>query len=396
MKSSKYKVMAAVLMTAASSASLAEDNGDQGQASKALAGRYYLAPLASYTLADSKRGTDDGVGGALAVGKQLSEGFSLELSAVYTVYGASQGGSSTKLSAVQTNVLFFPGQMNFYGLLGMGFGEVRAQPGAQDRYANSLWNAGVGYLLGPFDLGFGGIALRMEALFRGDSHSQKQLADSSNGAFREAAFNIGLMIPIGSVAAVPGEPQQTVAVVPVAETADSDADGVADASDQCPGTAAAAVVDAAGCEAGTPAAAAAVATVAEAASTEATPDCKPPEPGQAITEQGCAAPNRLTLTGIDFDSRDTQLSAKAQKILDELAEGLQASPKVRLAIHGVVQDGGDADQEHQLAGQRAQRVSEYLVGKGVNAERIAAVDAGTAAADMLPGAGGQVQITILQ
>jgi OOP family OmpA-OmpF porin len=46
--------------------------------------RWYVSPFASYTWADSDRGTDDGNGWGLAVGKPINEWFNLELRASYT------------------------------------------------------------------------------------------------------------------------------------------------------------------------------------------------------------------------------------------------------------------------------------------------------------------------
>lgn len=387
MKISFSRVAAAALMTMSSAASIADDGSESGKAAGAIEGRFYLSPMASYTIADSKRGTDDGIGGALSLGKQLSNGFALELSGVYTAYGAKQGGSSAKLTAGQANVLFFPGQMNFYGLLGMGFGEVRSQPGATEKYSNSLWNAGMGYLIGPFNLGVQGISLRVEALFRADSHAEKQVGETTNNSFREASFNVGLLIPIGAAAKEVAAPEETVAVVPVAGPADSDGDGVADEADQCPGSEAGSAVAANGC-----AAAAQDSGTAEApgAAADSSSECKLPEPGQAVTEQGCAAPNTLSLSGVSFDQDKAELTEKAKKILDELAEGLQASPKIRIEVDGYAQSSGDEAQDKQLSEQRAKVVSDYLVGRGVDAGRISAIGLG-AVADM----GSRVEIKVL-
>ena len=46
--------------------------------------RWYLLPFASYTWADSARGTDDGVGWGFAVGKPINEWLNLELRGTYT------------------------------------------------------------------------------------------------------------------------------------------------------------------------------------------------------------------------------------------------------------------------------------------------------------------------
>ncbi|RKT44884.1 outer membrane beta-barrel protein [Thiocapsa rosea] len=46
--------------------------------------RWYIAPFAAYTWADQGRGTDDGVGYGLSVGKPINEWFNLELRGTFT------------------------------------------------------------------------------------------------------------------------------------------------------------------------------------------------------------------------------------------------------------------------------------------------------------------------
>ncbi|MEW6466287.1 MAG: hypothetical protein AB1434_10355, partial [Pseudomonadota bacterium] len=58
-------LLAACLGGALPGVSVAQD--DDKTASAAIENRFYVSPMASYTLADPDRGTDDGIGGTLVV-----------------------------------------------------------------------------------------------------------------------------------------------------------------------------------------------------------------------------------------------------------------------------------------------------------------------------------------
>lgn len=54
--------------------------------------RSYVAPMASYVFADDDRGTDDAVGGALAIGRRLSPYVGLELRGSSSIMVRSRKG----------------------------------------------------------------------------------------------------------------------------------------------------------------------------------------------------------------------------------------------------------------------------------------------------------------
>jgi len=67
-------------------------------ASVAIADRFYVSPMATYTLADSDRGTKNGLGGTVAIGKQFQQRFAFELAAHYASFKAdANGADSAKL-----------------------------------------------------------------------------------------------------------------------------------------------------------------------------------------------------------------------------------------------------------------------------------------------------------
>ena len=86
----------AVLAAAASASVFAQDDAsggasassgpDLGTSRGAIANRIYIAPMASHVWEDSERQTDDGWGGTLAIGKQLSDRFMVEVNGFYQEY----------------------------------------------------------------------------------------------------------------------------------------------------------------------------------------------------------------------------------------------------------------------------------------------------------------------
>ncbi|HYN77275.1 MAG TPA: OmpA family protein [Lamprocystis sp. (in: g-proteobacteria)] len=85
--------------------------------------RWYVVPFASWTDADSNRGTDDGFGGGLAIGKPLNERFNLELRATYTNLASKQDlGGDFEVGDVGIDGLFFfsRGRVQPFLLAGIG------------------------------------------------------------------------------------------------------------------------------------------------------------------------------------------------------------------------------------------------------------------------------------
>jgi OOP family OmpA-OmpF porin len=327
----------------------------------AIGGRYYVAPMGSYTLADSHRGTKDGIGGALVVGLQARSDFHVEVAALYSSFKSKSGGKSARLTGGQADAMFFPGGHNFYGLIGLGFGHVSDHPGPTPGYANSMLSAGAGYLVGPFNFIVNGMSIRAEALFRQEFHTYGAVGKTSNNGFSDYVFNLGLMIPIG--AAPPGpaaapEPE-AVQVVPVetapAPVADSDGDGVSDQADQCPDTAAGTAVDEKGCP--QPVAASAA-------------KCEAPQPGQTITLDGCAAGDTIVLRGVNFEFNRDTLTLNAKAVLDGVADALKTASTIRVEVVGHTDSKGSDSYNLKLSEARARSVIRYLTEVGVAADRM--------------------------
>lgn len=338
---------AMLLMSAGASA---QDAMDPSTPNGAIAGRWYVSPMASMTFADNKRNTDDGIGGALLIGKPISPRVNLEGHLFYTGFDGEDGGGDFDLSALGFDVIAFPFDSGLFGIAGLAFGsgdaDVQSGTGSalnDDNEDSIILDAGVGYLIGPFDfLNKGG--LRVEARARFD-----QRTDSGVDDLVEPVISAGLLYPFGEVAPPPVPPEAPLDVVPTAAPADSDGDGVADDLDQCPDTPAGTVVDAVGCPV----------------------EAKLEDLGDRSNLDGAVLGDSFILRGVQFDFDKSDLRPDAKDLLDGVTQKLvETSPEVKIEVGGHTDELGTAEYNQNLSERRAKSVSRYLQAGGVADERM--------------------------
>lgn len=300
-----------------------------------LAQRFYLSPMVNYSFTDNGRLTDNGIGGSVAIGKQYDPYFSFEISAQHSKIDPAE------LTGVGINTLFFPNRASFYGLVGAAYGKVEDQPGLDANYGTALLQLGAGWLFKPFSVFGQQVFMRSEAVYRLDAHGDRRTGTSTgNGrkAFNDAVLGFGLLLPIGKVPA-PVEPPpleaEPAAVVAVIEE-----------------------------PAPEPAPEPAIEPVAAA------PACTPPQPGQAISLEGCAAGDSLVLKGVHFASDKAVLMVDAKTILDSVVDALRARADVQVEIGGHTDSDASEAHNQQLSDRRAKAVMDYLVSKGIDAARL--------------------------
>lgn len=306
-----------------------------GSAMAALGQRWYLAPMFSYTVADSGRSTDDGYGATLAFGKRLSYGLMLELTGFYSRFSQDAPGDNDAAESYGGGIAALVSPLrsfrDLYGIAAVHYGETRGLPGAVPDYESAVFDAGLGYLLQVSDAGS---AVRLEARYRMDVHDEELAGEGGSDEFHDALFSLGLILPLGGNDAPTVESNvDEAAVVPVS-AADDDNDGVANETDQCPGTPAGAVVNEAGCEndedvdgavdrldrcPGTPAG---TQVNEEGCLVQAAPAaCRTPEPGLPMI-QGCAAGQTVVLQGASFEFDRARPADNATLILDGAGDAL--------------------------------------------------------------------------
>jgi outer membrane protein OmpA-like peptidoglycan-associated protein len=150
---------------------------------------------------------------------------------------------------------------------------------------------------------------------------------------------------------------------------DGDGDGVNDDVDQCKDTPAGDKVDEKGCS-----------LPKDGDGDGVTDDkdrCPHTPAGVKVDEEGCQvlfepAKKSLILEGVNFETGKAELTPESQAILDGVAESLVANEEIKVQVGGHTDNTGSAALNKRLSAARAETVRQYLVSKGVAAERLTA------------------------
>ena len=178
------------------------------------------------------------------------------------------------------------------------------------------------------------------------------------------------------------------------ETKDSDADGIPDKFDKCPDSAAGVSVDAAGCE--PPKDSDSVPDDADKCldtkegvkvadnGCDAIPDadqdgiadaedlCPKTAANTEVNQVGCSKTENINLKGVNFETGSAVLTANSLPILDEAAITLNKHPELNIEVGGHTDSSGDTLANEKLSQSRAEAVMKYLVEKGIKAELLSA------------------------
>ena len=80
---------------------------------------------------------------------------------------------------------------------------------------------------------------------------------------------------------------------------------------------------------------------------------------------------------IQFEFSSSRVAAESKSVLDELADAITKHPEIKkLRVEGHTDNSGDAPHNLRLSKKRAAAVVKYLVGKGVEANRLVAAGFG--------------------
>jgi outer membrane protein OmpA-like peptidoglycan-associated protein len=85
---------------------------------------------------------------------------------------------------------------------------------------------------------------------------------------------------------------------------------------------------------------------------------------------------RFALYGLRFESDQSTIQADAQSLLDDIATTLKNFPDWRLRIVGHTDATGDPPHNEALSLARANAIKAALVGRGIDAQRLATAGAG--------------------
>ena len=136
---------------------------------------------------------------------------------------------------------------------------------------------------------------------------------------------------------------------------DSDGDGVVDGNDKCPNTPAGRKVNADGCE------------LDSDGDGIVDGDDKCPTVF-AKTADGCPPP--LVLEGVEFDNNKATLRQESFAILDKTVASMQHWADAKIEVGGHTDSVGTDEHNMTLSQQRAEAVRNYLISKGIAADRL--------------------------
>lgn len=293
-------------------------------------GTRYIGFLGSYVNTDEGRGVDNGLGGHILYGLRTPAGWGLEghiLGSVFETGGAGrtdfyQQGigfdlTYTYLNEESVSPFIFAG-------IGVMRNDVTKDVGRDS--TGYYGNLGLG-LVSP-GIGASGVKFRGEARYVYDDFMDR---------YQDWRFSIGVEIPIGK----PQPKQEPVVIEKVVARlvlpADADNDGVPDAVDQCPDTLTRTKVDRFGC---------------------------------AVEAQ------IVELYGVTFEFDSARLTEPARYALDRVASALKGQQTMEVEIAGHTDSVGPDEYNMALSLTRADSVRDYLVFRGIDANRMTAVGYG--------------------
>jgi OOP family OmpA-OmpF porin len=284
--------------------------------------RWYVAPFGSFVHTGGDRGAEDGWGAGMGIGKMINEHFNVEVRGFYNEFEGHAPGQfhrDWQLAGGTADVQYYFKRDTFSPYAVLAVGGMNTDGLYNRSAAGLIVEPGVGFTYEIND----NFLLRGDVRYRYNNNFGAEFGRNTDN-FHDMTVNVGFVVPLGpKPQAVKIEPPP---VEPVADcsTLDSDADGVNDCLDKCPGTLAGSQVDTDGC------------------------------------------PIRLELKGVHFKYDSAELTDKAMSILDGVAEGLINFPQDKdIEVQGHTSSEGSTPYNQRLSDQRAHSVVDYLKARGV-------------------------------
>jgi len=141
---------------------------------------------------------------------------------------------------------------------------------------------------------------------------------------------------------------------------DSDGDGVGNSRDKCPGTPAGAKVDQNGCELDDDG----------DGVVNSKDKCPGTAKGDAVDNYGCTLAAEYKLHGVNFEFDSAKLTADSTASLDDAVQILKRHKDLHVEVAGHTDSVGNDDYNMGLSKRRAQAVADYLIAHGANPANI--------------------------
>jgi OOP family OmpA-OmpF porin len=342
------------------------------------AGSLYIAPQIQGVWLDDSRNADDGMGFRLALGKALSEKWNFEVGLAGSSHDALNR-DKLKFQSIDVGVMrvfYRDAPVNPYITVGLGQLQTRI-PGTRD--ADFFVKYGVGVMA---DLAKN-VDKGTNVQVRGEIAGRRADASASSDP-TDYLLGVGLLYSWGGKIApkapldsdadgVPDDMDKCPGTAPNTPVdangceLDSDGDGVVDSKDKCPGTPRGTKVDADGCP---------VDGDADGDGVKDSKDQCPGTPaGSKVNDVGCEI-GEIILRGVVFETGKADITPTSALILDSVAAGAAGRPGTKVEIRGHTDDVGSEALNMDLSRRRAEAVKAYLVSKGASAADLTTVGLG--------------------
>tara|TARA_R110000822_G_scaffold244860_8_gene373526 strand:+ start:11367 stop:12503 length:1137 start_codon:yes stop_codon:yes gene_type:complete len=344
--------MAKAIFMAAVGASLLASAAAQAQQ---VEQRPYFSLGGQYLFDDDERFSDAGYGGYFGIGKRFWTHLGFELYGFANTFDRDvaewdeAGGGVDAHVYLNQSSIFAP-----YLLAGGGYINSKEQTLGFE-FEEAYGNVGAGANWFPNANGYN-FGIRGEYKYRFFEASGVPGIEGLN----DHILSLGLILPFGAAPAK----AEVVASTPVV---DSDGDGVPDDRDLCPGTPAGSAVDSRGCPSDSDG--------------DGVPDyldkCPNTAVGVTVDKDGCPvetdSPAR-TFENVNFEFDRSDLTEYARGILDSASQVINSltssHSNLVVQIDGHTDAIGSPGYNMALSERRANSVKQYLVRKGVDANRI--------------------------
>jgi OOP family OmpA-OmpF porin len=160
----------------------------------------------------------------------------------------------------------------------------------------------------------------------------------------------------------PNTPKGTVVDEKGCELVDSDGDGVVDSADRCPNTPKESLVDEKGCELDSDG----------DGIVNGKDRCPETALGVKVDARGCQLKDVIVLEDVRFATDSAELISHSEKALDEMVDTLKRYRDLRMEVAGHTDRRGPRRYNLSLSQRRAETVRNYLIAKGISADRLTA------------------------
>ncbi len=142
---------------------------------------------------------------------------------------------------------------------------------------------------------------------------------------------------------------------------DSDGDGIVDMSDKCPASPTGISVDATGCQLDSDG--------------DGVPDdadkCPDSPADKPVDADGCTIVS-VVLKNVHFETNSSELTSSSSEDLDKAVAAMNKYSQLQIEIQAHTDSMGDAGYNQSLSEKRANSVRDYIIGKGIAANRMKA------------------------